>query len=130
MDLPLVATASSVLGTALTAMKYVREVSDSTDDLELKSRINDLYTAMVDVKDRVMDLSEENRRLKEELARKDEIVGPEGPKGYFFLKSKPDNPLCPKCLQSKDRNRVFLEPQEFYGGPGYHCIICNLFIDK
>lgn len=126
MDLPLVATASSVLSTALSAMKYVREVSDSTDDLELKSRINDLYTALLDVRAKVLELDEENCRLKTELARKEDIEGPVEPFGYFFTKQKPENPLCPKCLQSEPSKVVFLgSPRKHKGGQLRRCPVCS-----
>jgi hypothetical protein len=126
MDLPLVATASGVLSTALSAMKYVREVSDSTDDLELKSRINDLYTALLDVRAKVLELDEENCRLKTELARKDDIEGPVEPFGYFFTKQKPKNPLCPKCLQSEPSKVVFLGSlRKHKGGQLRKCPVCT-----
>ena len=126
MDLSVVATATSVLSNAITAMKYVREVSDGTDDLELKSRINDLYTALLDVRATVLDLDEENRALRSELAKKHEIVGPNEPFGYFFYKDKPDKPLCPKCLQSQPKNVVFLPASKTFDQETYRfCIICN-----
>jgi hypothetical protein len=60
----------------------------------------------------------------------DEIIGPEGINGFFFYKSKPENPLCPKCWQSPTKkNAVFLTDTDAYG-PGYKCIICNFMWDK
>ena len=130
MDLPLVATASSVLSSALSAMKYVREVSDSSNDLELKSRINDLYTALLDVRATVLSLDEENRALRAEVARKDEIIGPQGRNGFFYYKGKSENPLCPMCWQSPTKkNAVFLTETDAFG-PGYSCIICHSIWDR
>ena len=131
MDLPLVATASSVIGAALSAMKYMREVSDSTDDLELKSRINDLYTALLDVRAKVLDLDEENRRLKNELARKDDIVGPDAKFGYFHFMNKPNEPLCPKCYQSIPSKIVNMGPMDQRaGGMMRLCPVCNFFVTE
>jgi len=126
MDLSIVATASSVLGTALNAMKYVREVSDSTDDLELKSRINTLYDAILDVKQYVIERDEENRRLKAELDRKDEFIGPVEPHGYFFRSDKQDQPLCPRCFQKQPSHPAFLSPLTNLDGGQYRsCLQCG-----
>jgi hypothetical protein len=108
-------------------MKYVREASDSTDDLELKSRINDLYTALLDVRAKVLDLDEENRQLRTDAAKKGEIVGPEEPHGYFFFKDKPENPLCPKCFQSQPSNSVYLSGVKTLnsGAQFRRCVVCR-----
>ena len=126
MEMSAVATASSVLSSALSAMKYVREVSDVSDDLELKSRINDLYTALLDVRSKVLDLDEENRHLKAELSRKADIVGPDAKFGYFFFKDKPTEPLCPKCYQSVPSKVVNMGPRDQRtGGMMRFCPVCN-----
>ena len=67
----------------------------------------------------------ENRSLKDQLARNDEIVGPIGKHGYFFYNDKPDQPLCPKCFQSQPPIRVYLRPIEIGNGGNYRdCLNC------
>ena len=78
------------------------------------------------MKDRALELDEENRRLKQEAAQKEEIEGPSGSFGYFFTKSKPEHPLCPKCIQSQTRNVVFLGPlYKHQGGKLRKCPVCD-----
>ena len=124
---PAVLTAAQLVSSVVSTAKTARDLAKDSSNHELKAIISELYDTVLDVKGRVLDLDEENRRLKEELARKDEFVGPEGPYGYFFYKDKPDRPLCPKCSQSQPRNPVFLLPlQHFKGGTYRRCIVCQI----
>ena len=123
----IVLTTTQVVGGLVASAKNALDLAKAASDHTLKASVSELYNAVLDVKARVLDLDEENRRLKEELARKDEFVGPEGPYGYFFYKDKPDHPLCPKCLQSQPGNPVFLSPlQHFRGGTYRRCIVCQI----
>ena len=126
MDLPLVAIASSVLSSALSAMKFVREVSDGSDDLELKSKINDLYTALLDLRASVLDLAEENRTLRVALVEKSKYVGPIAPHGYYFVDGDKERPLCPRCFQETPQRIAFLtSPHEWNGGIRRTCKLCR-----
>lgn len=118
-------TVQIVSGLAASAKNAV-DLAKATSNNELKASISELYDGLLDVKARVLDLDEENRRLKTELARKDDIEGPVGPFGYFFTKQKPENPLCPKCLQSQPSNIVFLgELRKHQGGRLRKCPVCK-----
>lgn len=118
-------TVQIVSGLAASAKNAV-DLSKATSNNELKGALSELYDSVLDVKTRVLDLDEENRRLKEELARKHEIEGPAEPFGYFFTKQKPNDPLCPKCLQSEPSKIVFLGPlRKHKGGQLRRCPVCN-----
>lgn len=122
-------TVQIVSGLAASAKNAV-DLAKSTSNSELKGAVSELFDSVLDVKARVLELDEENRRLTKELEQKDEIVGPEGKDGFFFYKSKPGKPLCPKCWQSPTKkNAVFLTETDYYG-PGYKCIICNSMWDR
>jgi hypothetical protein len=130
MDLNITAV-SQLLNSAVSTAKTIREFAKDSSDTTLKSEIHSLYDMLLDIKAKVLDLDEENRTLKAQLALKDDIEGPTSPHGYFHRKSKPNNPLCPKCLQSKDKQDVFLsEVTQFAGGRGRKCVVCNfLYIE-
>ncbi len=126
-----VLTTVQLVGGLAASAKNALDVAKASSDHELKAAMSELYDSVLDVKGRVLDLDEENRRLKEELAKKDEIIGPVGVNGFFYYKSKPENPLCPKCWQgSKSKNAVFLTEDNAYGTAGYKCIICNYKFDR
>jgi hypothetical protein len=117
---------SQLISNSITAMKYVHEVSDSSDDLELKSRINNFSATLMDLTARIVALDQENRELTAALALRDEIVGPIDPHGYFYYKGKPDHPLCPACLQSQMHNPVYLGPLlKHKGGKLRKCPVCK-----
>jgi hypothetical protein len=123
---PAVLTTTQIIGGLVASAKNAFDIAKASSDLALKGAVSELYDSLLDVKGRVLDLDEENRHLKEELVRKNEIIGPLDPHGYFFYKNKPDSPLCPKCLQSNPRNEVFLPPLKTWDGGTYrYCIVCS-----
>lgn len=126
MNLAPVLTASQLIVNAITSMKYVREAADSSDNLDLKSQINEFSSALLALTERIVTLDQENRDLKETLTLREEVIGPEGPHGYFFFKDKPELPLCPKCFQSGPRNAVFLSPPFKHNGAMVRrCPVCR-----
>src|SRR5579885_2250226 len=128
MDLPTIATVGQLLNAAVSTAKNVRDIAKDSSDSTLKNEISSLYDALLDIKARVLDLDEENRSLKAQLVAKNDIEGPIKPHGYFRYKSRPNNPLCPKCLQSKDQRPVFLsEPEDWNGGKRRDCVVCGFF---
>lgn len=115
-----------IVGGLAASAKNALDLAKASSDHELKAAVSELYNSVLDVKGRVLDLDEENRRLKEELARRGDIEGPVGPFGYFFTKQKAENPLCPKCLQSQPSNIVFLgELRKHQGGRLRKCPVCK-----
>jgi uncharacterized small protein (DUF1192 family) len=123
---PAVLTTVQLVGGLIASAKNAHELAKASSDHALKASVSELYDSVLDVRGRVLDLDEENRRLKAELSRKDEFTGPIEPHGYFFYKDKPQQPLCPKCIQSQPSNPVFLSPVFNYnGGTKRTCIICD-----
>lgn len=126
MILPVVVGTAQLVTELVSSAKNARDLAKDSSDHALKAALSDLYDSMIDVKARVVDLDEENRRLKAESQRGKEIVGPIDPHGYFFYRDKPDQPLCPKCLQSQPKNEVFLPAsKEIDGGAYRFCMICH-----
>jgi hypothetical protein len=109
---PAVLTTTQLVGGLVASAKNALDIAKASSDHKLKAALNELNDSVFDVQRRVLDLDEENRRLKSELSRQAEVVGPVPPHGYFFLKEKPENPLCPTCWQSQPRNQRFLSPIE------------------
>lgn len=121
-----VLTTTQLVGGLVASAKNALDLAKASSDHELKASVSELYDSVIDVKGRVLDLDEENRRLKAELTRKDDIEGPIEPFGYFFTKQKPENPLCPKCLQSEPNKVVFLGSlRKHKGGQLRRCPVCS-----
>jgi len=123
---PAVLTTTQLVGGLVASAKNALDLAKASSDHALKGAVSELHNSVLDVKGRVLDLDEENRKLKAELASRDDIVGPDDANGYFFYKGKPDKPLCPKCYQSIPSNAVFLGPlSDFYGGKQRSCGVCS-----
>jgi hypothetical protein len=118
--------AAQLVNGVVATVKTARDIIKDSSNHELKAVINDLYDGVIDLKGRVIDQDDEIRRLREELARRDEIVGPDGDHGYFYLKDDMTKPLCPKCAQQNPRNAVFMCPSKGWsGGTVRTCPVCK-----
>ena len=106
--------------------KNAVDLAKLSSNRDLQAAVSELLIGVLDVKVRVIDLDEEVRSLKAQLAQRGEINGPDEANGYFFIKSKLDQPLCPKCYQSNPSNTVFLGPMHnFNGGRRRVCAVCG-----
>jgi len=123
---PAILTTAQLINGLAASARNALELAKASADHGLKGAVNELYNAVFEVQGRVLDLDEENRRLKEVLARKDEIDGPDDTNGYFFIVGKPDHPLCPKCFQSNPSHSVFLSPpRNVNDGRRRICAVCG-----
>ena len=121
-----VLTTAQLVGTLVASAKNARELAKASSDNELKSSLSELYDSLIDVKARLFDLDEENRRLKADIAKKGQVVGPTGKFGYFYHVDNSEQPLCPKCIQSQPGNSVFLGPlHKHSNGLLRKCPICD-----
>ena len=76
--------------------------------------------------DQFSKLQTEIDELKNQLAAKEEME-PFGPLNYFYRNNKTIGPYCPKCWQ-KDGKKVLLPASDdFAGGKGRICTVCNKF---
>jgi len=125
MNIPITTTAqlvATVVGTVKTARELAKDISNH----ELKEKIGEAYDGLLDLRQRLLDLDEENRHLKAELTKKAEIDGPNPPFGYFYDRRHPDDPLCPQCYQSKESRISFMGPiHSWSGGLRRNCRNCG-----
>lgn len=59
-----VLTTAQLVGTLVASAKNARDLAKESSDNELKASISELYDSLIDVKARVFDLDEENRRFE------------------------------------------------------------------
>lgn len=119
-------TVQIVSGLASSAKNAV-DLAKASSNNELKGAVSELYDSVLDVKARVLDLDEENRNLKVQLAQKEQIEGPDERFGYFYFKSHPDKPLCPKCYQAIPSQVVYMGPRR---DQTRFCPVCNFYVEE
>jgi len=127
---PVVLTTAQLVGGLVASAKNALDIAKTSSDRVSKAAVSEFYNSVLDVQTRVLELDEENRRLKAELVHQAEVVGPLPPHGYFFLKEKLENPLCPKCWQSQPRSQKFLSPLQQHDSSSSarwrNCASCGL----
>ena len=101
---------TEIIAGVLSALKNARELARDTSNSELKDQISDAQDGLLSLKERLLEIHDENRQLKAELAKRTAIEGPVPPFGYFYKDGDRDNPLCPKCYQSKERCESYMGP--------------------
>lgn len=118
--LTIAAAAMQILNNALGAMKATKERAKGSKDTELKEEISTLYDALLDLKEALMRLSDENAQLRHkaeqlEIAQRQE---PElrqvGVVNFYFVGDK--GPYCQACYDGKFHRLVALSPPEDWNG--------------
>ena len=119
-------TVQIISGLAASAKNAV-DLAKASSSNDLKGAVSELYDSVLDVKARVLELDEENRRLKAELVEQANYIGPVAPHGYYFQAGRLEDPLCPKSFQSAPRVVAFLKPPYYTQQGKYErrCQICR-----
>jgi hypothetical protein len=124
VTLGLVSTAVGLVNNTISLFKQVNESAKNSDNLELKSGLNDLYSEILSLKALVLELSQENADLRKSLDLRGSVKR-DTKSGNFFVDNDPD-PLCPICWE-RDGKTVHLRPaRQKQSGTIYRkCLVCN-----
>ncbi len=131
MDLPGAVSAAGLVNNALNVLKSARELAKETSDTDLKERISEAYDVLLELKERVLTLSDEVRALEANQRASAAYIGPVPPHGYYYGADDEtkEHPLCPKCYQMEPPRKAFLDdPRLWNGGSRRVCKLCGLFI--
>ena len=131
MDLPLLVTTAGLVNNALSSLKSARDLAKIVGNADLKEDISAAYDALQDLRERALDLDEENRRLKAQLAAKAAYVGPVAPYGYIYTATDEaqKHPVCPRCFQGTPSIVAYMGSQDReFAQPRRLCNMCNLAI--
>jgi hypothetical protein len=123
VDLTTAASVGTLFGTAISALKEAREMAKDSKDSALKEKIGEAFESLLDLKGRLYEYDEENRKLKAEIARRDEFEGPVPPHDFVFRKGDREHPMCPACFNSGKSSYLL-----FADGMGLkqrHCNLCK-----
>jgi hypothetical protein len=130
--LPIMTTTAGLASSALNSLKQARDLAKNVADNDLKQQIGEAYDALLSLREHLLNLDEENRTLKAQLAAKAAYVGPIAPHGYYFAANDAEShqhPLCPICFQSQPQKIAYMtDAQDFAGGVGRECKVCNKVI--
>lgn len=103
-----VGAAIGMLNNAFSVFKHVKELSFDSGDLNLKEAVAELYDKLLDVKEKLIELEDENRKLRQQLASKNELER-RPPFGYWYKKGEND-PLCRVCYE-RDGKLIYLDAE-------------------
>jgi len=70
MDFGTATTTAQLVASVVGTVKTARDLAKDIGNRELKETIGDAYDGLNDLRQRVLDLDEENRQLKADLAKK------------------------------------------------------------
>ena len=125
MALTTVAAALKILESARNALEAVRERSQASKDVTLKSLVGELYDEFNSLRSIIGRLTEENeelRRAQVEKPPKPEIRQV-GETNYYFIGDQ--GPYCQPCYD-RDNKPVALTPQQSLHGNIYReCRVCG-----
>jgi hypothetical protein len=96
LTLGLASTAVSLVSGTLGLLKEAREAAKRSDDHDLKNKLNDGYDSLLELKEVIGNLRDENAELLKRLQTRASLKGNSRTKLYF-ADGDPD-PFCPTCL--------------------------------
>lgn len=126
MDLIVPATVlsvSSLVNNLVSSVKSAKELAKQSSDGGLKEQIADVFDIVLDIKERVLELNEENRALRTALAQKAALKrNPEF--GYYYMGDDP-SPICPKCYEDVGKIVFLPPPQPWSDAIRLDCRVCE-----
>ena len=125
------ALAYTILKDTSKALKALRERAQSTNDIDIKAHVGDLYDNVNSLKEVISRLADENADLKQQLdqqqhppevpARKDV-----GKATYYYLKNGTDGPYCQPCYDDKRKLIALQQPiRNEFGHVSRFCLVCR-----
>ncbi len=122
--LPTVISTMAVVNSVIGSAKNARDLAIQSDNADVKDAVIGVYNAILEVKNRVLDLDEENRKLREKLAQR-ESVKHDPVSSYYFKDGEPDSPLCPTCYENNDKMIHLPKSYTDSAGTRRSCNVCS-----
>lgn len=100
-------------------------LSDTKELVKLIQQLGnvDLYQKIVNLQSEILELTEENRNLKERLQKKEKMVF----RKPFWYREGDETPHCPKCWEAEEKTIHLIGPSDSDIGPSYECPHCKQF---
>jgi hypothetical protein len=126
--LTLTGTAVALLKNTTDALNALRERAQRSKDVDIKEQINTMYDNVLQLKELIMRLSDENQQLGQQF--EEQQHPPEKPKikqvgdtNYYFRGD--EGPFCQPCYDDKGKTVQLSPPENWNGGVRRQCRVCN-----
>ena len=105
------------------AGKTLYDVTQGVSNLDAKRQLMEVYDTLMSLKRDASDLEDENHELKERLRFKGDDFEFRIP--FWFDRSHPDQPLCPKCFVAEKIGQMGEPYRSASGGVYRQCLVCD-----
>jgi hypothetical protein len=130
MPLTAAAAAAKILDTALNLFKSAREQAKVSKDTDLKETISSLFDVVLDLKQAVLLVTEENNQLRAEREKSTEQPKRKqvGEAIYYFVGD--EGPFCQPCYDDKKKLVALTPAEPWSGGIRRQCLVCHHFFHE
>jgi hypothetical protein len=127
MSLTTAAAAAKILNEALDLFKTAREQAKRSKDTDLKETLNSLFDRVLDLKQAVLLVTEENNQLRAEREKPTEKpkLKQVGEANYYFAGG--EWPYCQPCYDDKKKLVALTPAEQWSGGVRRQCLVCHHF---
>jgi hypothetical protein len=113
------------------ALNALRERSQRSKDIDIKDQINTMYDNVLQLKEVILRLLDENRELQRELEQQQlarvqvPTIKQVGETNYYYQGD--EGPFCQPCYDGKAKTLVALTPQQqtSWGSIRRNCPVCH-----
>jgi hypothetical protein len=124
LTLGLASTAVGLVNGTIGLLKEARDAAKRSDDHDLKDKLSEVFDSVLQLKEVISNLRDENADLKKRLETRSTLKWDSNLRLYF-AEGDPD-PFCPSCLDL-DGRQIRLHPV-FYSSSvlwKYECKVCK-----
>ena len=125
LTLGLASTAVGLVNNTITLLKEARDAAKRSDDHDLKEKLSEVFDAVLELKEVIGSLREENADLRKQLETRANLKWDTRSKLYF--KDDDPDPYCPACMD-RDGKLIRLQPGIYANGGrqwGWVCKVCS-----
>ncbi len=124
LTLGLASTAVSLVNGTIGLLKEARESAKRSDDHDLKDKLSEVFDSVLELKEVIGNLRDENRELRKRLETRASLKWDSEHKLYF-ADGDPD-PFCPACMDLNGR-QIRLQPAYYSSNVlwKYECKVCR-----
>jgi regulator of replication initiation timing len=123
ITLGLASTAVGLVNGTISLFKQAKEAAKNSDDHELKDKLSEVFDEILNLKEAVFNLAQENATLLGQLEQQKDVKW-DTKSGFYYVASDLD-PFCPTCWE-RDRKLIHLRPIYSYSSLFRHdCHVCK-----
>jgi len=117
-----ITTGWTIVKTAAEICNKLNEFGKSLKDRDARHKVDEILDQVRELKQSASELEDENRGLREKLRFNSDEYEFRSP--FYYHKSKPDLPLCPKCFANKVAAPV-AGPSQYGNNAFRYCLVCQ-----